>query len=40
VKLGRSSVNQIEIIDGLKEGDTVVLSDLSSWDGHNELRIR
>ncbi len=32
VKLGRSSVNTIEIIDGLKEGEQVVLSDTAQWD--------
>jgi HlyD family secretion protein len=32
VKLGRSSVNTIEIVDGLKEGEQVVLSDTSQWD--------
>jgi HlyD family secretion protein len=38
VKLGRSSVNTIEILEGLKEGDRVILSDTSQWD--NEPRIR
>ena len=32
VKLGRSSVNAVEVMSGLKEGDTVVLSDMSQWD--------
>jgi len=31
VKLGRSSVNLIEILDGLKPGDVVILSDMSRW---------
>lgn len=39
VKLGRSSVNTIEILDGLKVGDTVILSDMSNWDAHNRIRL-
>jgi HlyD family secretion protein len=39
VKLGRSSVNNIEILDGLKVGDRVILSDMSAWDGHNRIRL-
>jgi multidrug efflux pump subunit AcrA (membrane-fusion protein) len=32
VKFGRSSVNTIEVLDGLKEGDKIILSDMSSMD--------
>ena len=32
VKLGRSSVNSIEIVNGLQPGDQVILSDTSTWD--------
>jgi HlyD family secretion protein len=40
VKLGRSSVNQIEIIDGLKEGEQVILSDTSSCcDAYDRIRL-
>jgi HlyD family secretion protein len=39
VKLGRSSVNQIEIVDGLKEGDQVILSDMSAWDSYDRVRL-
>jgi HlyD family secretion protein len=39
VKLGKSSVNVVEIVDGLKEGDRVILSDTSAWDAHDRLRI-
>ncbi len=39
VKLGRSSVNQIEIVDGLREGDQVILSDMSNWDAHDRVRL-
>ncbi len=40
VKLGRSSVSTIEVIDGLKVGDTVILSSMSQWDGHDKIRLR
>jgi HlyD family secretion protein len=39
VKLGRSSVNTVEIVDGLKPGDRVVLSDMSTWDAFNRIRL-
>jgi HlyD family secretion protein len=39
VKLGRSSVNQIEIVDGLREGDQVILSDMSNWDSYDRVRL-
>lgn len=39
VKLGRSSVNTIEITEGLKIGDQVILSDMTAWDAQNRLRI-
>ena len=39
VKLGRSSVNTIEVIDGLKVGDQVILSDMSMWDSQNRLQV-
>jgi HlyD family secretion protein len=39
VKLGRSSVNQIEIVEGLREGDQVVLSDMSAWDAFDRVRL-
>jgi HlyD family secretion protein len=32
VKVGRASVNSIQVIEGLHEGDTVILSDMSRWD--------
>ena len=40
VKFGRSSVNTIEVLSGLQEGDRVILSDMSAWDGYDRLRIR
>jgi HlyD family secretion protein len=39
VKLGRSSVNTIEIVEGLQEGDSVVLSDMSQWDSFDRIRL-
>jgi len=39
VKLGRSSVNAVEILDGLKEGDQVILSDMSRWDNVDRIRL-
>lgn len=40
VQLGRSSVNTIEIVGGLAEGDRVVLSDMSAWDQFDRIRLR
>jgi multidrug efflux pump subunit AcrA (membrane-fusion protein) len=39
VNLGRSSVNSIEIAGGLKEGDQVILSDMSRFDTQNQIKI-
>ena len=39
VKLGRSSVNSMEVLEGLKPGDRVVLSDMSTWDAFNRIRL-
>jgi len=39
VSLGRSSVNNIEVVDGLKVGDQVILSDMSSQDAYNRIRL-
>ena len=40
VKLGRSSVSTIEIVEGLEVGDLVVLSDMSQWDAFSRIRLR
>lgn len=40
VKLGRSSVTTIEVIDGLREGDQVIVSDMSAWDGHDRILLK
>jgi HlyD family secretion protein len=39
VKLGRSSVNTVEILSGLKVGDAVILSDMSAWDAFDRVRL-
>ena len=40
VQLGRSSVNTIEVVEGLQPGDQVVLSDMSQWDAVDRVRLR
>jgi HlyD family secretion protein len=40
VKLGRSSVNTMEILQGLKVGDKVILSDMSAWDNFDRIRLK
>lgn len=39
VRLGRSSINSIEILEGLEPGDKVVLSDMSAWEGRDHIRL-
>ena len=39
VKVGRASVNAIQVLSGLKEGDTVILSDMSRWDQVDRIRL-
>jgi HlyD family secretion protein len=39
VKVGRASVNSIQVIEGLHEGDTVILSDMSRWDNAERIRL-
>jgi len=40
VKLGRNSVSQIEILEGLKEGDQVIISDTTALDSYSRIRVR
>lgn len=40
VKLGRDSVNTIEVLQGLNVGDKVILSDMSAWDSFDRVRLR
>jgi hypothetical protein len=39
VRIGRVSVQTVEILEGLKVGDKVILSDMSAWDGQDRLRL-
>jgi HlyD family secretion protein len=40
VRLGKSSVNTVEILDGLRVGDKVILSDMSAWDAYDRVRLK
>lgn len=40
VLIGQTSVNDIEIREGLQEGDVVILSDMSQWDGFDRVKLR
>jgi HlyD family secretion protein len=40
VKLGKSSVNTIEVLQGLKVGDQVILSDMSAYDAYDRIRLK
>ena len=39
VKVGRASVNSIQVLEGLREKDTVILSDMSRWDSAERIRL-
>ncbi len=39
IKVGRASVTSIQVIEGLREGDTVILSDMSRWDNTDRIRL-
>jgi len=38
-KVGKASVNAIQVIEGLQSGDTVILSDMSRWDNTDRIRL-
>ncbi|WP_158823621.1 efflux RND transporter periplasmic adaptor subunit [Granulicella sp. S156] len=40
VKVGRASVNNIQVLEGLQPGDTVILSDMSRWDSVDHVRLQ
>ncbi|HJW15458.1 MAG TPA: HlyD family efflux transporter periplasmic adaptor subunit [Thermoanaerobaculia bacterium] len=40
VRFGKSSVNAVEVLEGLKPGDKVVLSDMSAWDAFDRVRLK
>jgi HlyD family secretion protein len=39
-RLGRSSVSEIEILEGLQAGDRIILTDMSRWDEADRVNIR
>jgi HlyD family secretion protein len=39
VKVGRASVNSIQVIEGLNAGDVVILSDMSRWDSADRVQL-
>ncbi|HEX3236418.1 MAG TPA: HlyD family efflux transporter periplasmic adaptor subunit [Gemmatimonadales bacterium] len=39
VRLGRTSVNTVEVLGGLQPGDKVIISDMSRWDGFDRVRV-
>ena len=39
VKVGRASVNSIQVLEGLRAGDTVILSDMSRYDNTDRIRL-
>jgi HlyD family secretion protein len=40
VKLGRASVNTVEVMNGLAPGDSVIISDMSQWDNVSRVRLK
>lgn len=40
VRLGRASVNSVQILEGLELGDEVILSDASAWDAFDRIRLK
>jgi len=39
VKLGRRTVQYVEVVGGLNEGDRVILADMSAYDSHSRVRL-
>ena len=40
VRFGRASVNAMEVLEGLQEGDQVIISDMSAWDSFDHVRLQ
>jgi len=40
VRLGKSSVSTVQVVEGLKPGDRVILSDMSAWDSYDRVRLK
>jgi HlyD family secretion protein len=39
VRLGRGSVDTVEVTEGLAVGDQVIVSDMAQWDSHDRVRL-
>ena len=39
-KIGRMSVDKVELVSGLAAGDQVILSDMSAWDAYDRVRLQ
>ena len=39
-RLGRGSAREVEVLGGLQEGDEIVVSDISTWDGTARIRLK
>ena len=40
VKLGRAAKNSIEVLNGLKEGNKIIVSDMSVWEQSDRIRLK
>jgi HlyD family secretion protein len=40
VKLGKSSVSTVQVLEGLQPGERVILSDMSAWDSYDRVRLK
>jgi HlyD family secretion protein len=40
IRVGATSVSEVEIVDGLKEGDRILLSDMEQFNGANTVLVR
>lgn len=40
VRYGRGSVSHIEVLEGLRPGDRIILSDTSAWDGVDRIQLK
>jgi HlyD family secretion protein len=40
VRLGKSSVSTVQVLEGLRPGDHVILSDMSAWDSYDRVRLK
>ena len=40
VRLGKSSVSTVQVLDGVRPGDRLILSDMSAWDAYDRVRLK